>query len=50
MDHCKILKEEFPDKWQYSNKKLAYPYQNFNNIDDYQNPVNKLKKEDFFSK
>ena len=46
----KILKKEFPDKWQYLNKKLAYPYQYFNSIDDYKKPVNDLKKEDFFSK
>ena len=44
------MKKEFPDKWQYLNKKLAYPYQYFNSIDDYKNPVNNLKKEDFFSK
>ena len=46
----KILKKEFPDKWQYLNKKLAYPYEYFNSIDDYKKPVNNLKKEDFFSK
>ena len=46
----KILKKEFPDKWQYLNKKLAYPYQYFNSIEDYKKPVNDLKKEDFFSK
>ena len=46
----KILKKEFPDKWQYLNKKLAYPYEYFNSIDDYQKPVINLKKEDFFSK
>ena len=45
-----ILKKEFPDKWQYLNKKLAYPYEAFNSIDDYKKPVNKLKKENFFSK
>ena len=49
-DDFKILKKEFPDKWQYLNKKLAYPYQTFNSIDDYKKPVNDLKKEDFFSK
>ena len=49
-DDFKILKEDFPDKWQYLNKKLAYPYQYFNSIDDYQKPVDNLKKEDFFSK
>ena len=49
-DVFKILKKEFPDKWQHLNKKLAYPYQYFNSIDDYEKPVNDLKKEDFFSK
>ena len=49
-DDFKILKREFPDKWQFLNKKLAYPYQYFNSINDYQKPVDKLKKEDFFSK
>ena len=34
-DEFKILKEEFPDKWQYLNKQLAYPYEYFNSIDDY---------------
>ena len=48
-DAFKILKKEFPDKWQYLNKKLAYPYESFNKIDDYKKPVNNLKKEDFFS-
>ena len=46
----KMLKKEFPDKWQYLNKKLAYPYQYFNSIDEYQKPVDNLEKEDFFSK
>ena len=49
-DDFKILKKEFPNKWQYLNKKLAYPYQYFNSIFDYQKPVDNLKKEDFFSK
>ena len=44
------LKKEFPNKWQYLNKKLAYPYQCFKSIDDYKKLVDKLKKEDFFSK
>ena len=44
------MKKEFPDNWQSSNKKLAYPYEYFNSIDDYKKPVNNLKKEDFFSK
>ena len=46
----KILKIGFPDKWKYLTKKLAYPFEYFNSIDDYQKPVNNLKKEDFFSK
>ena len=45
-----ILKKEFPDKWFYLNKKLAYPYEYFNNIDDYKKSVHNLKSEDFFSK
>ena len=49
-DDFKILKKEFSDKWQHLNKKLAYPYQYFNSINDYKKPVNDLKKEDFFSK
>ena len=49
-DDFKILKKESPDKWQYLNKKLAYPYEYFNSIDDYKKPVDKLEKEDFFSK
>ena len=31
------LKKEFPGKWQYLNKKLAYPYQYFSSINEYQN-------------
>ena len=46
----KILKTGFPDTWKYLTKKLAYPYEYFNNIDDCQKPVDNLKKEDFFSK
>ena len=46
----KILKDGFPDKWKYLTKKLAYPYEYFNSIDDYQKPINDLKKEYFFSK
>ena len=44
------MKKEFPDKWRDLNKKLAYPYEYFNSMEDYQKPVDKLKKEDFFSK
>ena len=46
----KFLKTEFPDKRNYLSEKLAYPHWCFNSINDYQNPVNKLKKEDFCSK
>ena len=46
----KISKTGFPDKWKYLTKKLAYPYEFFNCIEDYQKPVDNLKKEDFFSK
>ena len=46
----KILKTGFPDKWKFLTKKLAYPYEYFNSIDDYEKPVDNLKKEDFFSK
>ena len=49
-DDFKILKKEFPDKWQYLNKKLAYPYEYFNSIDDYKKPVHDLENKDFFSK
>ena len=43
----KILKTGFPDKWKYLTKKLAYPHEFFNCIEDYQKPVDNLKKEDF---
>ena len=45
-----VLKTGFPDKWKYLTKKLAYPYEFFNSIEDYQKPVDNLKKEHFFSK
>ena len=47
----KNLKTEFPaNKWKYSTKKLAYPYDDFNSPDDYQKPVDNLKEENFFQK
>ena len=46
----KILKTEFPNKWKYLTEKLAYPYEYFDSLDDYQKPVDNLKKENFFSK
>ena len=45
----KILKTGFPDKWKYLTEKLAYPYEDFNSIDDYKKPVDNIKKKDFFS-
>ena len=44
------MKKEFTDKWQFFKRKIAYPYQYFNSIDDYQKRVDILNKEDFFSK
>ena len=42
----KILKTEFLDnRWKYLTKKLASPYDYFNSIDDYQKPVNNLKRK-----
>ena len=47
----KILKTEFPDnKWKFLSGKLAYPFEYVNSPDDYQKPVDNIKKEDFFSK
>ena len=46
----KILKTEFPNKWRYLTKKLAYPYEYFNSIEDYNKPVDNLENKDFFSK
>ena len=45
----KLLKTEFPDKWKSLTKKLAYAYEYFKTIDDYQKPVDNLKKENFFN-
>ena len=44
------MKKEFPDEWKNLNKKLTYPYECFNNIDDYKKSVDNLKNEDLFSK
>ena len=46
----KHLKTELPDKGKYSTKKIAYPYEYFNSVEDYQKRFDNLKKEDFFSK
>ena len=49
-NYLKLLKTEFPDKWRYLTKKLAYPYEYFNSIEDYDKPVDNLENKDFFSK
>ena len=49
-NYLKILKTEIPDKWKIFTKKLAYADEYFSSLDDYQKPVDKIKKEDFFSK
>ena len=46
----KNLKTGFPNKWKFLTKKLAYPYEYFNSINDYKKHVDNLKKEYFFSK
>ena len=46
----KIIKTEFPDKWKFLTKKLAYPYEFFNSIEDYNKPVDNLENKNFFSK
>ena len=46
----KILKIEFPDNWKHLIKNIAFPYEYFKNLDDYQKTVDNLKKEDLFSK
>ena len=46
----KLLKTEFPDKWEFLTKKMACPYEIFNCIEGYQKPVDNLKKEVFFGK
>ncbi len=44
-----LLKEEFPDNWELLNKKLAYPYEKYKSIQDYDLPANELKDEDFYA-
>ena len=38
------LKTEFPEKWKYLTKNLAYPQEYFICIEDYQKLVDNLKK------
>ena len=46
----KLLKTEFPDKWKPSTKKMACLFDFFNCIEDYQKPVDNIKKEGFLKK
>ena len=46
----KFLKDALDDRWKYLTKKLGYPDEFFNSIDDYQKPTTDLKEEDIFSK
>ena len=41
----KISKTGFPDKWKFLTEKLAYPYENFNSINDYQKYVDNIKRK-----
>ena len=49
-DDFKILKKEFPDNYELLNKKLAYPYEYFKNLEDYNKDISNLTKQDYFSK
>ena len=46
-DDLKILKKEFPNRWIDSIEKLAYPYEYFNCLDEYQKPLKKFKERRF---
>ena len=46
-DDFATSKKEFPHKWQYLNKKLAYRYQYFNRTDYFKKPADDMKKRDF---
>ena len=50
VDDFELLEKEFPDKWFYLKKNLAYLYEYFNCLGDYQEPVDNLQKGDHFSK
>ena len=49
-DDFKILKKVFPKNWELLNKKLAYPYEYFKTLDDYNKDITTLTKQDYFSK
>ena len=50
VDELTILKREIPDNWDLLSKKLAYPYEYFKTLDDYDLSVTNLVKEDYLSK
>ena len=50
VDVFEILRHAFPDHWEFLVTKLAYPYEFYNCVGDYQKPVDNLKNEDFYSK
>ena len=43
------MKTEFSYKWNFLIKKFACPYDFLNCLDEYQKPINNLRKIDFFS-
>ena len=49
-DNFKNLKREFPNNWQLFKKKLAYPYEKFNKIEEYDKEISNITKEDCFNK
>ena len=48
IDELSPQKRDFPGKWQPLNTKLAYPYENFKSLDDYDLPNTIVVKEDYF--
>ena len=44
------MKKEFPYIWELLNKKLAYPYEYFKILEDYNQEIFTLTKQDYFSK
>ena len=44
------LKNEFPYNWNLLSKKLAYPYEYFKSLKDYDLPIDLLTKENYFSR
>ena len=47
------LKQQFPNHWMLLKKKLAYPYEFFKTLEDYEKPIEKFLKsgkEAYFSK